>query len=145
MQLYECLLGVPKILKEMSFIAAIDPTSGLLHSYIDHRKKIIVGLCAVLPGYRIRAGELGAMWYQIDWCCAANQEKRTVLFSLLINYLEEGGDLYALPRMSRIKPYYYDFQFVQKLSILFKNPFLMAMYNSSIEIEAHNNNLNENI
>lgn len=83
-------------------------TDGILNPrYVSEDCSYEVGVFPVMYGWRIRGGQIGAGWVDIDYCCAQNLDLLAATLAVCIAKLE------ALPRLdsrlvNQILPYSQD-------------------------------------
>ena len=76
---------------------------------------IIIGKYRVAFGYRIRAGYIGNMWYELDLCCGAQEKDYKFLLDKVIKKMLSNPikDRFKnIPGSTRIKPYINDDEFL---------------------------------
>ncbi|MEO6305481.1 MAG: hypothetical protein ABIP51_20125 [Bacteroidia bacterium] len=77
---------------------------------------IIIGKYRVAFGYRIRAGYIGNMWYELDLCCGAQEKDYKLLLDKVTRKMLSNpiGDRFkGIPTITRIKPYFNDDEFLE--------------------------------
>lgn len=96
-----------------------DIETELYLSKTDEDKTIIFGIYPVMFGYRIRAGYIGLQWYELDWCAGDDPIQINLLYSICNHCLllrDKKDPFKDLPRISKIKPFYNDPEFVSVLN-----------------------------
>jgi hypothetical protein len=83
---------------------------------------IEMGVYPVMFGYRVRAGFVGRMSCEIDWCGGAEQKQVEALYAIAKNIIERKGNFINVPIASKMKPYYNDIDFIMRLGQLTKEP-----------------------
>lgn len=77
------------------------------------------GIHNVMFGRRIRAGEYGNGWVDLDWCCGDDQVLLYKTYIAIQSHLErwdgKGNPFSNLPACSNIKPLYHDKKFLDKV------------------------------
>lgn len=80
--------------------------------------KIEMGVYPVMFGYRVRAGYVDSGYYNLDWCCGANQGLVEWVYAALKTILENrdtSNPFEGLLIASNIKPLYLDIEFMKWL------------------------------
>ncbi len=107
--------------KVMNFILAED-SEDLYQRLVSEDGKIEMGIYPVMYGYRVRAGYVGSMVCELDWCGGDDQSQLELLYSICKNILESKGNFSNIPIRSEIKPFYKDAQFVEAINSLTTKP-----------------------
>ena len=107
--------------KVMNFILAED-SEDLYQRLVSEDGKIEMGIYPVMYGYRVRAGYVGSMICQLDWCGGDDQGQLELLYSIAKNILEFKGSFTGVPDRSNIKPFYNDKEFVEFINSLTTKP-----------------------
>ena len=84
--------------------------------------RIEMGIYPVIFGYRVRAGYVDRMSYELDWCGGDKQEDLELLYSIMKNILEKNNSFTGVPMKSTIKPFYNDHLFVDFINSLVTKP-----------------------
>jgi len=84
--------------------------------------KIEMGIYPVMFGYRVRAGYIGSMFCELDWCGGDDQAQLEILYSIAKNIIEHNNSFEGVPTNSIIKPFYKDAEFVKKINSLVTQP-----------------------
>lgn len=117
------------------------PEELIFDRLISEDGKIFMGVHVVIFGYRVRAGYVGSMHYEMDWCGGADQHQVEMLYSLAKNILENKGNFIGVPDRSKIKPFFNDPDFVTELTSLVSQPLqiikLKPLHQSRTEITKH--------
>lgn len=101
----------------MNLIEAPD-NENMVCRLINEEHKIEMGIFPVLFGFRVRGGELGAICYEIDWCCGDSHLFLEKQYNLLCYFLECGITFKEMPSISEIKPGFKDRAFLDKQFVL---------------------------
>ncbi len=94
----------------------------LFQRLVSEDGKIEMGIHPVIFGYRVRAGYVGDMVYQLDWCGGDDQEQLELLYSIMKNILENKGGFVGVPVVSEIKPFFNDTKFVDLINSMVVKP-----------------------
>lgn len=81
---------------------------------------IEIGIYPVMFGYRVRAGFIGGFSTELDWCGGDNQTQVELLYSIAKSILESQGNFNGMPPFSKIKPFFKDEEFIDKVYSLLK-------------------------
>ena len=81
-----------------------------------------MGIYPVMFGYRVRAGYVSGMGFELDWCGGADQGQVELLYSIAKNILESKGSFEGIPERSNIKPFFNDQEFVNCVGSLVTKP-----------------------
>ena len=106
--------------KVIKFIPAED--SEVYQRLVSEDGKIEMGIYPVMYGYRVRAGYVGKMVCELDWCGGDDQSQLELLYSICKNILESKGNFDNIPIRSDIKPFYKDAKFVEEINSLTTKP-----------------------
>ena len=87
----------------MKYYKAADKKCELYYRHVSIDNTIEVGIWPTLFGYRVRAGQLDAMTYDIDYCAGNEQYDVELLWSVVVNILEQDVKLRDFP-LQRYKP-----------------------------------------
>jgi len=121
----------------MKFQPAED-TEDIYQRLVSEDGKIEMGIYPVIFGYRVRAGYVGSMICQLDWCGGDDQGQLELLYSIAKNILESKGSFIGVPDRSNIKPFYNDPEFVEFINSLTTKPLeivkLKPLYESKIKL-----------
>lgn len=100
-----------------------DDENGLTHCLHSENDHVRIGVWRVMYGFRVRAGylhDLGGC--TLDWCAGGNWKDVERLYSLcaaILSQRDESEDVFkGIPRISAIKPFYSDTEFVSLVSKL---------------------------
>lgn len=100
--------------------ADIDINTMIFHRLISENNLIEMGVFRVLYGWRVRAGFLGSVGVELDWCGGRNWSDVERLYSICLAILlrkEENEQCFLnIPRFSTIKPFYLDYDFVKNIT-----------------------------
>jgi len=107
----------------MKFIEAPDDRRNLLfHRMVSEHGLVEVGIHPVLFGYRVKAGFVGSGWSEIEWCAGGNAAVVSGLRQACLHILStrsEHRECFAvIPRMTEVKPFFRDMEFMQWLVIV---------------------------
>jgi len=105
---------------KIKFIPAED--SEVYQRLVSEDGKIEMGIYPVMYGYRVRAGYVGSMCCELDWCGGDDQSQLELLYSICKNILESKGNFSNIPIRSEIKPFYKDAEFVEVINSLTTKP-----------------------
>ena len=94
----------------------------LFQRLVSDDGKIEMGIHPVMFGYRVRAGYVGIMMYEMDWCGGDDQAQLELLYSIAKNILENKNSFDGVPTISMIKPFYKDADFVKHIESLVTKP-----------------------
>lgn len=94
----------------------------LYQRLVSEDGKIEMGIHPVMFGYRVRAGYVGIMIYEMDWCGGDDQAQLELLYSIAKNILENKNSFEGVPPVSMIKPFYKDTDFVKQIESLVTKP-----------------------
>lgn len=94
----------------------------LYQRLVSEDGKIEMGIHPVMFGYRVRAGYVGLMIYEMDWCGGDDQTQLELLYSIAKNILENKNSFDGVPPISMIKPFYKDDNFVKHIESLVTKP-----------------------
>lgn len=94
----------------------------LFQRLVSEDGKIEMGIHPVIFGYRVRAGYVGNMIYELDWCGGDDQEQLELLYSIMKNILENKGSFVGVPVVSEIKPFFNDTKFVDLINSMVVKP-----------------------
>lgn len=107
----------------MKFIQTKDCVNHqLFQRLVSEDGKIEMGVYPVMFGFRVRAGYIGGMGFEMDWCGGADQGQVELLYSLAKNILENKGHFKGIPERSNIKPFFNDQEFVNCVNALVTQP-----------------------
>ena len=94
-----------------------DPDTMLFHRLESENGLIEMGVYRVMYGHRVRAGFIGKMCCELDWCGGGNWKDVERLYSLcqaiLLKREESKTCFDGLPSCSEIKPFFNDPKFVK--------------------------------
>lgn len=102
----------------MKFVEGRDPLNTLHRVVTDTTGKIVVGICVVMHGYRIRAGFAGAYQYELDWCGGDDPVMVNMLYGAMVSCLEKRDvtdPFRGMPICSERKPFHMDVEFMKFL------------------------------
>lgn len=99
-----------------------DNSAQIFERLISEDGKIEMGIHPVLFGYRVRAGYIGSMSYNFDWCGGDGQSQVEMLYSIAKNILEHKNNFEGIPVCSKVKPFYNDPEFVKHIESLVTKP-----------------------
>jgi hypothetical protein len=94
----------------------------LFQRLVSDDGKIEMGIHPVMFGYRVRAGYVDRMIYEMDWCGGDDQAQLELLYSIAKNILENKNSFEGVPPVSMIKPFYKDADFVKQIESLVTKP-----------------------
>lgn len=97
-----------------------DDPSNLYYEVLQSETGLVkMAIHPVLFGYRVRGWLTSESSCRIDWCGGADYSQIQTLYSILRNILlhrDEKEAFVELPGISKIKPFYLDKEFVDKIS-----------------------------
>lgn len=107
----------------MLFIEAEDDLyNKLFCRRISSNFLIEIGVYRVLYGYRVRAGFIGALCSNLDWCAGANWSHVESLYTMCLAVMtsrEENRNCFdGIPTHSNVKPYFNDPEFLKNVALL---------------------------
>lgn len=82
-------------------------------------RKFQVVCAQMLYGIRVRGGFVGDEYYEYDWCCGDDIRVIIATQRILMNLIERGVPLKEIPPMSRVKPWYNDPEFINRVDYLY--------------------------
>jgi integrase len=106
---------VPKLESDPVFVPAED-NENMIQRIV--RGEIEIGICPVVFGMRVRAGYVGSMGFNIDWCCGDSQQTLEWCYAAAKKILSSQSDFQGIPPHSEIKPVVKDFLFIAKIGQL---------------------------
>jgi hypothetical protein len=78
-------------------------------------EKVEIGVYPVLFGYRIHAGKINNGYYDLDYCCGADQKNVNLMLSLVKTILEKNDLNFRIFPMQNRKPVFTDVDCFMKL------------------------------
>lgn len=103
---------------------AEDNTEAQLYQrLVSNDGTIEMGIYPVIFGYRVRAGYVDSMSFELDWCGGDDHSQVELLYSIAKNILEHKNSFNGIPTFSKIKPFYKDEEFVTQIKSLVTKPF----------------------
>jgi hypothetical protein len=101
-------------MKRIKLIKAMS-TENFVCRLVSDDGKIEMGIYPVIFGFRVRAGYVGDLGCNIDWCCGADHRMLLFAYNACKKLLEEKGNFGGIPPISEIKPYFKDSDFMKWL------------------------------
>ena len=102
--------------------AADDHNNKLFCRRVSEGGTVEIGVFRVLYGYRVRAGFVGAISFNLDWCAGANwievESLYTMCLQILMDRKEQPSCFDGMPPCSTIKPYRNDHEFLRQVAAL---------------------------
>lgn len=80
--------------------------------------KYELGVWGVMYGFRVRAGVVGNIAFDFDWCCGVNHPFLCAMYGVLEQAIDHRVH-FEMPRISEIKPAHLDDWFVRKIGRIY--------------------------
>lgn len=77
--------------------------------------RIEMGVYPVMFGWRVRAGYIGSVFIELDWCCGDRPGFVWGTYCMLKELLERGIKMEDLPGRSHVKPWSHDPEFMSRV------------------------------
>lgn len=84
----------------MKYINEKGPDDELLYRKVSEDGKIQIGVHPVIFGFRIRAGYVGCMAYELDYCAGADISQVELIYSMVLTILHNDIPFKSFPNQN---------------------------------------------